>query len=130
VATVRPCRTHPRLWLLQRFDGLWIQELDYVDGMIISDVRNNSAWNHRYTILTRGPENLRIGGGSADEKRRLTEELRYTLSKLSLAPNNESAWNYLRGCVADRPTDRLCLRGGRLRVRAFHGVPIRAAPAW
>jgi protein farnesyltransferase/geranylgeranyltransferase type-1 subunit alpha len=40
-----------RQWLVKRFD-LWDQgELEYVNELIVKDVRNNSAWNHRFFIL-------------------------------------------------------------------------------
>ena len=100
--------------------------------MIISDVRNNSAWNQRFTYYTRGPLHARISRvtppavPTAAEEGRLHSELqyvrcsigvciptprpsvltmpsglpahaRYVLSKVGVAPNNEAAWNYLRG---------------------------------
>lgn len=40
-----------RQWLVQRFD-LWEKgEIEYLDGLIKEDVRNNSAWNHRFYVL-------------------------------------------------------------------------------
>lgn len=31
---------------------LWDGELAFIDSFIDSDVRNNSAWNHRYFVIT------------------------------------------------------------------------------
>ena len=40
-----------RQWLLRRFD-LWEKELQYVDDLIRYDLRNNSAWNQRYYVVS------------------------------------------------------------------------------
>lgn len=42
-----------RQWLLAHFDdaGLWLGELPYVDDLLRADVRNNSAWHHRYFVV-------------------------------------------------------------------------------
>ena len=39
------------LILLQTF-GLWDGELDYVDSLLKVDLRNNSAWNQRYFVIS------------------------------------------------------------------------------
>jgi len=44
---VSPCRQ----WVLSEF-GLWEGELEYVSRLITDDVRNNSAWNQRYFVIT------------------------------------------------------------------------------
>lgn len=64
------------------------KEVAFVDKMLDEDVRNNSAWNHRYFIIHTLNE--------FDETVFQTE-IEYTVKKIRLATNNESAWNYLRG---------------------------------
>jgi len=32
--------------------SLWEGELDYISQLITEDVRNNSAWNQRYFVIT------------------------------------------------------------------------------
>ena len=32
--------------------GVWDGELDYVSRLITEDVRNNSAWNQRYFVIS------------------------------------------------------------------------------
>ena len=44
---VSPCRQ----WVLLEF-GLWEGELEYVSRLITDDIRNNSAWNQRYFVVT------------------------------------------------------------------------------
>lgn len=40
-----------RQWLVKRF-GLWDDgELEAVDMLLKMDVRNNSAWNHRWFVV-------------------------------------------------------------------------------
>jgi len=43
-----------RQWLLAYFndeDDLWSGELPFVEGLINQDIRNNSAWNHRFFVV-------------------------------------------------------------------------------
>jgi len=79
------CWSH-RQWVISKFN-LWDGELNFCDKLISEDIRNNSAWNQRYFVV----KHL----GLTDE--RILEELTYTITKISRAPNNESAWNYLLG---------------------------------
>jgi len=52
------------------------------------DIFNNSAWNQRYFVLShRNPLN----------QKELESEIEYTIEKICLYPENESAWNYLNG---------------------------------
>lgn len=40
-----------RQWVLREF-GLWDQELAYIDSLLKEDLRNNSAWNQRYFVVS------------------------------------------------------------------------------
>lgn len=47
-----------RQWLLAHFDGIthdqgniWDGELDFVHVMLTKDVRNNSAWHHKFFVV-------------------------------------------------------------------------------
>ena len=42
-----------RQWLLAEFNSpeLWAGELDFVEMMLRHDVRNNSAWHHRFFVV-------------------------------------------------------------------------------
>lgn len=74
----------------QQFSSLYDDELAYVDRLITEDIRNNSAWNQRFFVL-------RNFGFTSDI---LQRELQYTTTRIKLVPNNESAWNFLRGLLA------------------------------
>ncbi|KAL1965940.1 hypothetical protein VTN77DRAFT_5073 [Rasamsonia byssochlamydoides] len=107
-----------RHWLVRRFN-LWDSEREIrdVETLINADVRNNSAWNHRYLLRfapREGPEAGMPGSGvTADEKGRLDvvdeelidAELDYAKEKILLAPENRSPWLYARGVLraAGRP---------------------------
>ncbi|PVG01386.1 protein prenylyltransferase [Serendipita vermifera] len=86
-----------RQWLLTYFDDdeLWQFEMPFVNLMLDQDVRNNSAWHHRFFVI------FDSGARTGDEDREavLRKELSYVKEKISVAPNNLSAWNYLRGIL-------------------------------
>jgi len=87
-----------RQWLLSYFndeDELWLGELDFVEKMITSDVRNNSAWHHRFFVVWASG----VRDGEQDRERVLRRESIYVKQNISLAPNNPAAWNYLRGVL-------------------------------
>ncbi|KAI0064281.1 protein prenylyltransferase [Artomyces pyxidatus] len=82
-----------RQWLLAHYDRaeMWAGELPFVERLLEEDVRNNSAWHHRFfVVFERGAE-----AGEDIVKR----ELAFAKEKIALAPNNNSAWNYLRGVL-------------------------------
>ncbi|KAL6237432.1 hypothetical protein BDW75DRAFT_82735 [Aspergillus navahoensis] len=108
-----------RHWLVRHFE-LWDspRELADVNSLLNSDVRNNSAWNHRY-MLRFGPRSnepdagMVNAGGPPAEKGRLAvvdedlvdEELKYAQDQIIRAPENRSPWSYARGVLraASRP---------------------------
>ena len=62
--------------------------------MLQRDIRNNSAWNHRWFVVNgRGAK-----GGVTDPEVR-TREFKYAMAAIDKAPQNQSPWNYLRGIV-------------------------------
>ncbi|KAK0043568.1 protein farnesyltransferase/geranylgeranyltransferase type-1 subunit alpha [Biomphalaria pfeifferi] len=81
-----------RQWCIQQF-SLWDQELDYVDRLLKEDLRNNSAWNQRHFIIKNTT-------GYTDEI--IKKELKYSQDFIRKAPNNESAWNYMKGVLQER----------------------------
>lgn len=63
-----------RQWLVKRFDLFdKPEELEWTHSMIEEDVRNNSAWNHRYYLVVGGREEK----PSADLVNREIEYVRY-----------------------------------------------------
>ncbi|KAJ5403866.1 hypothetical protein N7509_003737, partial [Penicillium cosmopolitanum] len=107
-----------RHWLIRHFK-LWDlpRELEDVESLIKADVRNNSAWNHRY-MLRFGPRDDAPAAGmanagsssalsAADEKGVLTVvdedlvdgELEFAKAQIVRAPENRSPWWYARGVL-------------------------------
>ncbi|KAI0296470.1 hypothetical protein BC826DRAFT_1103883 [Russula brevipes] len=87
-----------RQWLLAHFDRaeLWAGELSFIERLLAEDVRNNSAWHHRFFVSFEHGNNGNIGEDVEEAVRR---ELAFAKGKIALAPNNPSAWNYLRGIL-------------------------------
>lgn len=73
--------------------GLWQQELEVVNSILHEDVRNNSAWNQRFFILSESPHGF-------CEPDRVTDELKFVEQKITECPHNESSWNYSRGLLS------------------------------
>ncbi|XP_065157833.1 protein farnesyltransferase/geranylgeranyltransferase type-1 subunit alpha [Atheta coriaria] len=78
-----------RQWAIKTFK-MFDSELDYVDKLLQDDIRNNSAWNERYFVIHQTT-------GFTEEV--VKNEVEYTLEKIAIAKENESAWNYLRGLL-------------------------------
>ena len=98
--------TH-RLWVTRTFPKTTRDaERAFTERMIDDDVRNNSAWNQRFavTFLSSSCDDDDV---LRDEETTdvVSKELAFAETKIALAPDNESAWNYLRG-VADLPAAR------------------------
>jgi protein farnesyltransferase/geranylgeranyltransferase type-1 subunit alpha len=82
-------------------NSLWEGELDFIESMLISDIRNNSAWHHRFFVVWA----CGIREGEEDRVHILKRELTYVKHSISIVPNNPAAWNYLRGILSfnDKP---------------------------
>ena len=66
-----------RQWILAHFDdaALWLGELPYVEELLDDDVRNNSAWHHRFfVVFGRG---TRDGASEAEREDVVKREVRY-----------------------------------------------------
>jgi protein farnesyltransferase/geranylgeranyltransferase type-1 subunit alpha len=72
----------------------WEAEASYAESLIASDLRNNSAWAHRFFVCFES--GLYEGSELAEVVER---EKEFALDRLRLVSANASAWNYLRGCV-------------------------------
>ena len=91
--------TH-RGWVAKSF-GLQDAERRFTEAMITRDVRNNSAWNQRFVVTF--SENDEVTNEAL--KLRVDSELAFVSRKIEIAPDNESAWNYLRGVARVKTND-------------------------
>ena len=64
-----------------------IVNLSFVDALLAKDVRNNSAWNHRWFILE--------GTGAFNRSEGVQEEIENALRLLKVDPNNNSATAFI-----------------------------------
>ncbi|KAJ5142918.1 Protein prenyltransferase alpha subunit [Penicillium bovifimosum] len=106
-----------RHWLVRHFK-LWDspQELQDVEYLLKADIRNNSAWNHRYMLRfgprdTDSPDAGMVNAGDIEkmpsEKGRLTvvdeemvdAELKFAQEAILRAPENMSPWSYAKGVL-------------------------------
>lgn len=96
-----------------------------VADLLHVDVRNNSAWNHRFFLVFESGRPSAAAPNTADKSPSTTSstgeadakvyerEWEYVKSKILLAPNNASAWNYLRGCVTVLASDCIVRKRSR-----------------
>jgi protein farnesyltransferase/geranylgeranyltransferase type-1 subunit alpha len=106
-----------RHWLVRHFK-LWDQprEIEDVEALLKADVRNNSAWNHRYMLRfgprdTSVPDAGMVNAGDMNtaptDKGRLPlvdedvvdGELKFAQEAIVRAPENRSPWWYARGVL-------------------------------
>ena len=128
------CRTFPNPLLTITIDPtptstkITNPELTNMDMMLDEDLLNNSAWSHRYFVLFGHVElelmtthewtrnELFSPAGRVElaktlDRRVVDAEVAYTMQKIGVAPQNASAWNYLRGVAK-----RVALPVGEMRV--------------
>ncbi|KAK1673490.1 prenyltransferase alpha subunit [Colletotrichum godetiae] len=93
-----------RQYLVRKL-GLWnLQELLSTQNWIEEDVRNNSAWSHRFFLVFSDPAKSTEGSHATEHDPKVPadvvdREIRYVEEKTLLAPQNQAAWNYLRGVL-------------------------------
>jgi protein farnesyltransferase/geranylgeranyltransferase type-1 subunit alpha len=106
-----------RHWLVRHFK-LWDspRELEDVESLLKADIRNNSAWNHRYMLRfgprdTALPDAGMVNAGDVEklpaEKGRLPvvdeemvdAELKFAQEAILRAPENPSPWSYAKGVL-------------------------------
>lgn len=97
-----------RSYLVRKL-GLWKmddeRERRSVETLIDDDVRNNSAWSHRFFVVFNDPEQSTAGVAATEVDPAvpgeiIDREVRYAQDNIYLAPQNQSPWNYLRGVLA------------------------------
>ncbi|KAI5867301.1 protein prenylyltransferase [Durotheca rogersii] len=108
-----------RQYLVRKL-GMWGDvERQSTESLIHLDVRNNSAWSHRFFVVFSDPAYTTPGSHATEHDPKVPadvvdREIAYTQDKIMLAPQNQSPWNYLRGVL---------IKGGRKlgTAREFSG---------
>lgn len=79
-----------RKWLVERFELYQDdKETQFVEQCINNDLRNNSAWSHRFF--------LKFGVDRLCTEDTVKQEIEFTQTKITQCPQNPSTWNYLFG---------------------------------
>lgn len=105
-----------RQWLVRHF-SLWDSEIPYIESLLQADVRNNSAWNHRWFVVFArhtDPEKYSVKNDAADSKVEpeiVDREIEYTKAAILMAPQNQSPWNYLRGVLRKQGKGLVGMKG-------------------
>lgn len=79
-----------RQWVIKTC-GLWAGELTYVDNLLKQDLRNNSAWNQRFFVVSHTAD--------LSDEAVVAKEVEYAIGYIRQAPNNSSAWAYMKGVI-------------------------------
>ena len=93
-----------RQYLVRRLSLFGLPELLSTQNLIEDDVRNNSAWSHRFLVVFSDPAHSTEGSHPAEHDPKvpreiLDREVAYAKEKIALAPQNQAPWNYLRGVL-------------------------------
>lgn len=93
-----------RQYLVRKL-GLWGgEEIKSVEGLLRRDVRNNSAWSHRFFVVFSNPEYSTPDSKATERDPKIPEniidrEIEFGKAATFEAPQNQSPWNYIRGVL-------------------------------
>ncbi|RCI11753.1 hypothetical protein L249_7677 [Ophiocordyceps polyrhachis-furcata BCC 54312] len=99
-----------RQYLVEKL-GLWTAtELASTQSFVETDVRNNSAWSHRFFLVfsdpaASTPESPATAYDAKVPASVIDREIAYAQDKILLAPQNQSGWLYLRGVLVKGSRD-------------------------
>ncbi|KAK5993859.1 Protein farnesyltransferase/geranylgeranyltransferase type-1 subunit alpha [Cladobotryum mycophilum] len=93
-----------RQYLTTKLSLFTATELCSTQNMIEDDLRNNSAWSHRFFVVFSDPSHATHGSLPTQHDPKVPDaiidrEANYAKEKILLAPQNQSAWHYLRGVL-------------------------------
>lgn len=79
-------------------------ELGAVEALLEQDVRNNSAWAHRFFIVFSDPGHATEDSRALERDEKLPgaivdREIAFAEEQIRRAPMNQSGWNYVRGVL-------------------------------
>lgn len=94
-----------RQYLVRKM-GLWDEagEMGSMEALLRRDVRNNSAWSHRFFLVFSNPsyttpDSPATKHDPAIPDKIIDRELEYAKAATFEAPQNQSPWNYIRGVL-------------------------------
>ncbi|TAQ85606.1 hypothetical protein B7494_g6060 [Chlorociboria aeruginascens] len=92
-----------RQYLVRKLDLFHDDEIKSIETLLRRDIRNNSAWAHRFFIVFSNPSYSTPSKATEHDPKIpdeiLDREIEYATSSTYKAPQNQSPWNYLRGVL-------------------------------
>lgn len=94
-----------RQYIVQKFNLFGSPaELKSIESLLRQDVRNNSAWSHRFFLVFSNPEHTTPGSRATQHdplvpREVIDRELAFAQAATYEAPQNQSAWEYIRGVL-------------------------------
>lgn len=93
-----------RQYLCWKLDMFNETELRSIEDLLRRDVRNNSAWSHRFFVVFSDPKYATQGSKATEYDPKIPEgvlerEIEFGKAATFEAPQNQSPWNYLRGVL-------------------------------
>jgi protein farnesyltransferase/geranylgeranyltransferase type-1 subunit alpha len=123
-------------------DGL--SELAAVESLLEQDVRNNSAWAHRFFVVFSDPGHSTADSKALERDEKIPahvveREVEFSKGQIRRAPMNQSGWNYVRGVLRKGGRELSSLAGfagefvvlegegvGKEDVRSSHALELLA----
>lgn len=93
-----------RLSMVKKLNQFNTAEFASTQNLIEDDVRNNSAWSHRFFLTCSDPEHSTPGSTPTEHDPKIPDsiidkEIKYAQEKILLAPQNQSPWNYMQALI-------------------------------
>lgn len=93
-----------RQYLVRKLNLFNDAELKSIETLLRTDVRNNSAWSHRFYVVFSDPKNTTPGSRATEHDPKIPDEIidreiEFSKAATFEAPQNQSPWNYLRGVL-------------------------------
>jgi protein farnesyltransferase/geranylgeranyltransferase type-1 subunit alpha len=93
-----------RQYLVRKLDMFGESELKSIEKLLRSDVRNNSAWSHRFFVVFSDPAYCTPDSKATEHDPKIPDEIldrevEFGKAATFEAPQNQSPWNYIRGVL-------------------------------
>lgn len=130
-----------RQYLVRKLNLFNESELQSIEALLRRDVRNNSAWSHRFFIVFSDPSYTTPNSKALDPDPQIPDwildrEITFAKTASFEAPQNQSPWNYLRGVLgkggrpletqAEFAADFVQIEGDEEVVRSSHALDFLA----
>ncbi|OWP05686.1 protein farnesyltransferase/geranylgeranyltransferase type I alpha subunit [Marssonina coronariae] len=126
-----------RQYLVRKLDLFRPTELASIETLLRQDVRNNSAWSHRFFVVFSDPAYCTAGCPATQADPRVPDaiierEMEFSKAAAFEAPQNPSAWNYLRGVLRKgnrRLRSQECFAGEFAKIPAEGAEEVKSSHA-